>query len=108
MSAMVPSPDRTNTVSMPALTPQAMSVYSRSPSSTVCSGEKPVRSMASRAIWGLGLPMTVGSRPVAVVSMRQTLPQSGTEPYQVGQTQSGLVATKGTPRFSRMQASSSF
>lgn len=64
--------------------------------------------MASRAISGWGLPMTTGSRPVAVVSMRQTLPQSGTEPYQVGHTQSGLVATKGTPRFSRMQASSSF
>ena len=72
------------------------------------SGEKPVRSMASLAISGWGLPMKVGSRPVAVVSIRHTLPQSGTEPYHVGQTQSGLVAMKGTPRFSRMQASSSF
>ena len=70
--------------------------------------EKPVRSMASLAISGWGLPMKVGSRPVAVVSIRHTLPQSGTEPYHVGQTQSGLVAMKGTPRFSRMQASSSF
>lgn len=64
--------------------------------------------MASLAISGWGLPMKVGSRPVAVVSIRHTLPQSGTEPYHVGQTQSGLVAMKGTPRFSRMQASSSF
>ena len=37
-----------------------------------------------------------------------TLPQSGTEPYHVGHTQSGLVASHATPRFSRMQLSSSF
>ena len=36
--------------------------------------------MASLAISGWGLPMKVGSRPVAVVSIRHTLPQSGTEP----------------------------
>ena len=34
--------------------------------------------------------------------------QSGTEPYHVGQTQSGFVATNGTPRPRRMHASSSF
>ena len=52
--------------------------------------------------------MTRGRRPVARKSISHTLPQSGTEPYQVGQTQSGLVAMKSTPRFKRMQASSSF
>ena len=57
---------------------------------------------------GWGLPMTRGRRPAARKSISQTLPQSGTEPYQVGHTQSGLVAMKSTPRFKRMQASSSF
>ena len=41
---------------------------------------------------GWGLPMTKGRRPVARKSISHTLPQSGTEPYQVGHTQSGLVA----------------
>ena len=95
-------------MSTPALTPQATSVYSRSPTTRVSAGGKPVRSMASRAMAGWGLPMTRGRRPVARKSISHTLPQSGTEPYQVGQTQSGLVAMKSTPRFKRMQASSSF
>ena len=52
--------------------------------------------------------MNVGLRPVALVSIWHTLPQSGTAPYQVGHTQSGLVASHVTPRFSRIQLSSSF
>ena len=71
-------------------------------------GEKPVCSIASSAISGWGLPMNSGSRPVARCSISHTLPQSGTEPYQVGHTQSGFVASQVTPRFSNMQASSSF
>ena len=77
---------------MPALTPEAISVYSLSPTMTACSGGKPECSRASRAMAGWGLPMTWGWRPVARRSIPHTLPQSGTEPYQVGQTQSGLVA----------------
>ena len=93
---------------MPALTPLATSVYSLSPTITAWPGSKPVRSRASRAMAGWGLPMTRGLRPVARNSISHMLPQSGTEPYQVGHTQSGLVAINSTPRFSRMQASSSF
>ena len=85
-----------------------MAVYSRSPSSTAASGGYPVRSSASRTMAGRGLPMNSGSRPVARCSISHTLPQSGTEPYQVGHTQSGFVASQVTPRFSNMQASSSF
>ena len=65
--------------------------------------------MASSAISGSGLPMTLGLRPVARKSISHTEPQSGTEPQAVGQTQSGFVARKptwGSPR--RMHASSSF
>ena len=47
---------------------------------------------ASRTISGCGLPMTRGRRLVAVKSISITLPQSGAEPYQVGQTMSGCVA----------------
>ena len=65
--------------------------------------------MASSAISGSGLPMTLGLRPVARKSISHTEPQSGTEPQAVGQTQSGLVAIKSTlGSLSRMQASSSF
>ena len=67
------------------------------PKSTVCSGASPCRAMARTAISGWGFPKKRGVRPVAVVSIRQTLPQSGTEPYQVGQTQSGLVAQNSAP-----------
>ena len=80
MSSTTPSPDRTKAVSTPALTPQAMSVYTRSPMSRVCSLVKPVRSTASRAMSGSGLPMNLGRRPVARKSISHTLPQSGTEP----------------------------
>ena len=95
-------------LSMPALTAQAMSVYSRSPMSTACSGGKPVSASASCTMAGRGLPRNSGRRPVARVSISHTLPQSGTEPYHVGHTQSGLVASHTAPRSSRMQASSSF
>ena len=108
MSSRVPSPDSTKTLSIPAFTAQAMSVYSRSPSSTAASGGYPVPSSASRTMAGWGLPMNSGSRPVARCSISHTLPQSGTAPYHVGHTQSGFVASQVTPRFKRMQASSSF
>ena len=63
---------------------------------------------ASCTMAGRGLPRNSGRRPVARVSISHTLPQSGTEPYHVGHTQSGLVASHTAPRSSRMQASSSF
>ena len=59
----------------------------------VCSGEKPVRSIASSTMAGLGFPMTNGRLPVQVQSISMTQPQSGALPYQVGQTGSGWVAT---------------
>ena len=83
-SARVPSPDRTKAVSIPAFTPEAMSVYSLSPTMRAASAGKPARSNASRAMAGWGLPITRGLRPVARYSISHTLPQSGTEPYQVG------------------------
>ena len=56
----------------------------------------------------LGIETTPEDYLTSADAAQHTLPQSGTEPYHVGHTQSGLVASHGTPRFRRMQLSSSF
>ena len=76
----------------PAFRPHWISVYIRSPTTAVSPGAAPFRAMARRTMAVSGLPRTLGRRPVALYTMAQTLPQSGTEPNSVGHTRSGLVA----------------
>ena len=77
-SSRVPSPESTKTVSIPALYPDAISVYTLSPTMRVSSFEYPYLQIARRSISGFGLPINLGIFPVARLIISANDPQSGT------------------------------